>query len=227
MLSAADWPKKWSHCSLVLRRGMYSSSLSTCFEYMRLIRRKIRCFCEVKMGNFWSHDSTRNGASSSCSCSYSATDIAFHQIDVDPNIEIIWGVCTLQSARNNILFAFPRAGKYKGKTRGAFKGPGLELLSLRPVFGLFSCLWLAATPLFFLSLLFLFDSIAIFQYGAIVPYCKKSIIIRENKRSLIWRMLNAPGLSTKMSSLAVSLVVVQKNRTCIRETKLGQKNRTC
>ena len=93
-----------------------------------------RCFCEVKMGSFWNHDSTRNGASSSCSCSYSATDLAFHQIGVDRNIEIIWGVCTLQSARNNILFAFPRAGKYKGKTRGAFKGPGLELLSLRPFF---------------------------------------------------------------------------------------------
>ena len=110
------------------------------------------------MGNFWSHDSTRNGASSSCSCSYSATDLAFHQIDVDRNIEIIWGVCTLQSARNNILFAFPRAGKYKGKTRGAFKGPGLELLSLRPVFGLFSCLWLAATPSFFFRFCFGFDS---------------------------------------------------------------------
>jgi len=78
----------------------------------------MRCFCEVKMGKFWSNDSLRNGASSSCSCLNSATDFGFPQIAVHRNVKIIWGVGTLQSARNNNFFAFPHAGKFKGK-RGA------------------------------------------------------------------------------------------------------------
>ena len=45
------------------------------------------------------------------------SDFLIFHIAADRNIEIIWGICTLQSARNNIRFVFPRTGKYKEKKR--------------------------------------------------------------------------------------------------------------
>jgi hypothetical protein len=105
------------------------------------------------MGNFWSNDSTRNGASSSCSCSRSATDFGFPQIAIDRNIEIIWGVCTLQSTRNNIFFAFPRAGKYKGKKEAHSRDRDMNSFPC-DMFSVYFCACGLLPPLFSLPFLF-------------------------------------------------------------------------